>query len=600
MINFMRERAPLAGDWELTWTAAGACTDARELSSAALQWLPASVPGTVAGALAQAAAAGGPHRPLPDEADLDLLDWWYRLRFDATGAQGGEEIVLALDGVATLSDVYVNGSRVLRSESMFAAHELDVGSLLTASNELLVCCRALAPALAQRRRPRARWRTRLVSEGSLRFVRTMLLGRAPGFAPSPPVVGIWRPVALERRQAFVVDRPMLRAVLDGDDGALSCSATLRALPGCELPDELPVTIARGTQSVQAKLTVQPAGDGVARCCGAIAVPGVQPWWPHTHGEAALYEVTIGAPASPLHRARVGFRTIQSPGCVESDGLQLHVNGVPVFVRGAVWTPPDLRAPDCGREILAPILERVVAAGMNMLRVHGTSTYESDAFYELCDELGILVWQDFMFANMDYPDADPSFMAAAQREAGAELQRLGHRPSLAVLCGSSEVDQQVAMLGLDRELAHGPLQRELLPRLVREAELDLPYVPSAPCGPELPFRYDRGVANYFGVGAYLRPLADARLAAVAFASECLAFANVPDDEALEALDAGSGLAVHHPAWKAGVPRDVGEGWDFDDVRDHYLQALFDVDPVALRWSDQARYLELSRAVTGEVM
>jgi len=157
-----------------------------------------------------------------------------------------------------------------------------------------------------------------------------------------------------------------------------------------------------------------------------------------------------------------------------------------------------------------------------------------------------------------------------------------------------------MLGLDPALASGPLYGELLPEAVARAQVDAPYVPSTPYGGDLPFRTDRGVANYFGVGAYLRPIEDARRAEVRFAAECLAFANVPDAAALDDLHAPGGLSIHHPAWKAGVPRDAGAGWDFDDVRDHYLQALFGVDPRALRSLDQDRYLELSRTVTGEVM
>ena len=128
-----------------------------------------------------------------------------------------------------------------------------------------------------------------------------------------------------------------------------------------------------------------------------------------------------------------------------------------------------------------------------------------------------------------------------------------------------------------------------------------FVPSTPTGGARAFRVDTGVAHYFGVGAYRRPLEDARRADVRFATECLAFANVPSDAAVDRLaPGGAARLVHHPAWKAGVPRDVGTGWDFDDIRDHYLHELFGLDPVELRWVDPERYLRISRVVPGEVM
>jgi beta-mannosidase len=577
-----RERNELTVGWQV----AASTPDEYEAAGAidALAWRAARVPGTVAGALDDV------------DADLDAYDWWFRVGFAADPVGADEEVVLTLDGLATVAEVYLNGRRILDAESMFATHEIDVGELLAAENDLAICLRALGPRLQGRRRPRARWRTQLVSAANLRFYRTMLLGRAPGFACGPPVVGPWGPVALEHRRGLVLERAGLRARLEGSDGVLEIDARLRGLSSAQLPARLTVTLEGRDGGHSGELTVQPGSALDATARGSIVVPGAEPWWPHTHGRPALYAVRIGTEHGDLYRGRVGFRRLEAAADLLRDGLDLRINGQRVFARGAVWTPLDLRSPYAEEDVLRPVLERVVAAGMNMLRVPGIATYESDAFYDLCDALGILVWQDFMFANLDYPESDPAFMELVEREARSVLDRLGGRPSLAALCGGSEVAQQVAMLGLDPALAHGPLYGELLPRVVAEARVEAPYVPSTPWGGDLPFRTDHGVANYYGVGAYLRPLTDARSAGVRFAAESLAFANVPDEAALDDV----GAAVGGSAWKAGVPRDVGAGWDFDDVRDHYLRTLFDVDPVELRSVDPERYLELSRAVTGEVM
>jgi beta-mannosidase len=300
----------------------------------------------------------------------------------------------------------------------------------------------------------------------------------------------------------------------------------------------------------------------------------------------------------LRARRVGFRSIRLVR--ERRDVGFEINGVPVFCRGACWTPIDARAFHASRASYGQALAAARSAGMNMLRVGGTMLYEADDFYDLCDELGILVWHDFMFANMDYPASDPAFVTSVEREARELLGRLSLRPCLALLCGGSEVEQQAAMLGLPRELWSSPLFSELLPAICGANRPDVPYLTSTPTGGALPFQVDEGVAHYYGVGAYLRPLEDARRSEVRFASECLAFANVPDDATIE-LVVGSGQSpVHHPAWKARVPRDAGVGWDFEDVREHYLERLFEVEARTLRYAEMDRYLALSRVVTGEVM
>jgi beta-mannosidase len=570
------ERTTLREGWELAASPAGEFEAPAD--TAGLDWHPvACAPG---GGLTVAGALGDPFGQLG--RDYDAEDWWFRIRPRIAPAAPHEELTLRIGGLATLSEVWIDGSRRLESESMFAAHAIDVGG---GCGELVICCRALTPRLAERRRPRARWRTRLVAEPNLRFVRTMLLGRAPGFASGPAVVGPWRGVAVVRRRGVIAERVALAPRVSGDDGIVTVTGRLRTTGGAALPAAVTAVVG------DARTRLAVSADGAF--AGAVTVAGARRWWPHTHGEPALYEVVIEAAGECVHERRVGFRELAHADDLAADGPALGINGALVFCRGAVWTPLSLADPHGDTDALRLVLETAAGAGLNMLRIPGTAAYESDAFHDLCDELGILVWQDLMFANLDYPESDPAFMAAVEREVAAELVRLADRPSLAVVCGGSEVAQQVAMMGLDPALAEGPLYGELLPRLVAEAGIDAPYVPSAPWGGELPFRPGRGIANYFGVGAYLRPLEDARRAEVRFAAECLAFAHVPDGAALP--DGPVGGAT----WKAGIPRDVGAGWDFEDVRDHYLATVLGVDPVALRATDPSRYLEFSRAVTGEV-
>src|SRR6185295_12866030 len=121
----------------------------------------------------------------------------------------------------------------------------------------------------------------------------------------------------------------------------------------------------------------------------------------------------------------------------------------------------------------------------------------------------------------------------------------------------------------------------------------------PTGGVLPFHTAAGITHYYGIGAYLRSPRELRQSDVKFTSECLGFANVPEPETINEVTQGASPAIHHPEWKRRTPRDTGPGWDFEDVRDHYLKHLFTVDPVALRSFNMPRYLQLSRVVTGEM-
>ncbi len=578
----------LDSEWEFSELPPGGRFDVADVAE--LSWRPAAVPGTVAGALR---ALG----ELDEDRgnDLDERDFVFRRRFHHDRAANGAALVF--DGLATLANVWLNGTRILSARNMFRRHDADVGSMLSAENELLLQFRALGPELA-RRHPRGRWTTRLVNHRNLRYVRTTLLGRMPGWAPPHPPVGPWRGIRLVESGRVELSHLSIDSTLDGPDGAISIAMRGHVVAG-EAPVALEIRIAGSRIALQ---TVNTNADGF-EALAEVRVPGVTPWWSHDLGTPHRYPLTLalrfGAECLDIGTVQIGFRRIERRGG-DPEGFALRINGRDVFCRGACWTPAD--AIGFGEDLVE--IRRVVGlvrdGGMNMLRLSGAMVYESDAFYDTCDEFGILVWQDFMFASMDYPEDDAEFAEEVRIEAEQMLARVHHHPCLAVLCGNSEVEQQAAMNGLAPDSGLTPLFRHKLKEAGRRWCPGIPYVSSSPTGGALPFHVDAGVAQYFGVGAYLRPLADARDSRMRFASECLAFSNVPEDAALDELFGDEARAMHSPRYKRGVPRDSGAGWDFSDVTDHYIEQLFNCDVRALRYADTERYLAFARVVPGELM
>lgn len=539
-----------------------------------LTWHPALVPGTVAGAMRAAGLWDG--NPLP----LDDHDFWFRTEFPGTGRD-----TLRLDGLATIAEVWVNGERLLISESMFLAHRLELATL--ARNTLHICFRSLSRWLAAKR-GRARWRPRMIQPTSLRFARTTLLGRMPGWCPVIHPVGPWRPVTIE---PLLPGRPRLAAldlrteVTDGD-GVVTIALTL------DQDTDAATRLHVGETEMHLDRT------GPRTRAGTLRLPDIHLWWPHTHGAPQLYPARLRIGDDDVPLAPLGFRTITTDPGADGKGFALRVNGQDVFCRGACWTTPDLLALPGGRADYLPLLTAARDAGMNMIRVPGTMTYESNAFFELCDALGLMVWQDVMLANFDYPMKDEGFRDALTAEVTQLLARTQPRASLAVLCGGSEVMQQAAMLGHPRTAWEDGPHTTLIPEIAARLRPDVVYVVNSPCGGDWPFVANAGVTHYYGVGCYQLPLTDARRAGVRFTSECLGFANVPCARTVaEALPVSS---TTDPRWKAGTPHDMGVAWDFEDIRDHYLRELFGVDPAALRYEDFERYLDASRAVSCAVM
>jgi beta-mannosidase len=554
-----RTTSVLEHGWQCLSMAPGAVVSPASLPASG--WIEARLPGTVAAARRTAGLAA--------LADAHAQDHWFR---NAAVLPPGARLVC--QGLATLAEIWLDDILLASSTSMFQPLEVPA---LPAAGRLALRFHALRPHLAGRGRGRpARWRGRLTDTEALRGVRTTMLGHMPGWHPPVPVIGPYRPIRLEQDPP---DGPVamgcdLRATLADGVGRIHLRLRGRDLAGARA--EL---LAHGHRA-------QLLADG-ADLVGELAIPDPPLWWPHTHGTPALVPVAATLGGRRLEFGQVGFREILVR---DPKRFGLVINGTDIFCRGAIWTGINPVTLPCTKEALLPALRHVRDGGLNMLRVPGFALYESQAFFDACDELGILVWHDFMFARFDYP-SDAAFLDVARQEAAAFLDRTQAHPSLAVLCGGNEVMQAAAMAGRPPAEWSAPLFNEVLAGPTARLRPDVPYLPNAPYGGDLPFAADAPVTHYFGVGGYLRPPEDVLSAGVHFAAECLAFANPPDPAACRALAPVPGA---DPRWRDGVPRDLAASWDFEDVRDHYVRTLFGHDPAALRREAPDAWLAHGRA------
>lgn len=544
--------------WQVVRTEAGAYGKPEELA----QLWPSALELDRAAPVATLAAVDDDH------------DWWHRAIVSVD-----EPAVVQFGGLSFPATVFVDGREAAECVSMFRPVRVP---LEPGTHEITVHFGALNSWLATRR-PRGRWRSSLVAAPGLRWARTTLLGRAPVYGNVPVPVGFWRPVTVAAQRALFD----ITVTADPHTGRVEVTGS-------------------GPDAVLEYAIEGPSGDLIASGCATVAdgvfgigaeVPDPQLWWPRGYGDQPLYRLRLSSGGEPVVCHLFGFRTLTA---VDRDtGFGLRVNGIDVFCRGATWFPPDPVALTADEAVIRRQVGALADAGATMVRIVGGLVPEQPEFWRTCAELGVLVWQDAMLATFDPPG---ELTAVIVDEVSSVLRAVSGNPALAVLSAGSETLQRPEMLGLDKAGHAMELLDVALPAAAEGA--GIPYVRSSPAPPDgsadLAIRPDTGVAHWFGVGGYLRPVADVRSAGVRFAAECLAFANPPSPAAVERHFGSAAVAGHDPRWKAEVPRDRGASWDFEDVRDFYVREVFGEDPAAVRRIDPERYLELGRSAIAEAM
>lgn len=509
-------------------------------------------------------------------AEPDQFDWWFTAEFHSPVPS-----IMVFASVFGCANVWLNETKVAVFDNAFRPWQIPVGGL-ELRHGIALHFPSLTTQVIQSH-GRSRWRTNLVTNQHLRSHRVSLAGRIPGWFNRTPLVGIRGPVTVTPNEQATATT--LITLVDNERAHLRVSVKTSS-PVEEL------TVAIGARSCVVPFSLDDEGEWSAEV--VLDCSSLDRWLPHTHGEPVLHNIWITLGRNTTVQRKVGFKSV----AFDQDTGQFIVNGVTVFCRGACWVALQAAEVETKFDMEERLLQ-VRDAGFNMLRVVGTSCYEGDLFYDLCDRLGILVWQDLPFANMAYPDSE-GFTNSVYRELAWQSSRLAWHACLTVICGNSDSEQQATLLGLHEVKRTQQLFTTTMQGWSAELFPSQTYIPSAPGFGPLPTHLSAGVSSFFGVGAYRRSVNDRSVEQVRFASECLGFANLPDFASMNDLFGSSLPSPTGENWKSGTPRDNGVGWDFDDIRDHYTSQLFAVNTLELRMHDLPRYFELSRLASGVAM
>ncbi len=419
------------------------------------EWLPATVPGNVQADLLRAGR-------LPDPAfgrQNELAQWpddhcWW-LVCDPSSAlspgtgPGSRRAHLVLRGVDYISDLFLDGRHLGRHEGMFSPQIYDVTDLLSAESRLAVRITGSRwlPCDRGSRWDRLLNRFEALTVGSLgRFPHrrdTLKCQMGFGWDFSPPLrtMGLWDDVTLIFSDDIFIRDVAARPSFTGDGVTLLVEVEIDALlprpvrMRCSLSGE---TFAGEPLVAERALELTP---GIDRYRAELAVPEPRLWWPWDHGRPDLYRLTVevldGDRVLDSCDDLIGLRQ------VELDGWTLRINGRRVYARGANWVPADMLPGRVTEADYRHLLTLARQANMNMLRVWGGGLREKRAFYELCDRLGILLWQEFPVACAfvtRYPRS-PEYLRLAEAETRAIVRDLQNHPSVALWCGGNEFSQR---------------------------------------------------------------------------------------------------------------------------------------------------------------
>ncbi|MDR7188953.1 beta-mannosidase [Microbacterium sp. BE35] len=414
---------------------------------------------------------------------IGLVDWTYATTFAWT-PDDADRTDLVFEGLDTVTTIRLNGREIGATANQHRSYRFDVrGLLVEGDNELVVAFRspikyANEQSVALGVRPRA---YALPNDA----IRKSACSYGWDWGIATYTSGIVKPVGLESWSFARLAETRVVATPSGDGGTITVDVELER----SRHDPVIVTVRAGGVETSGSL----AGDDTSATV-ALSLAEVERWWPVGYGAQPLYDVEVelaAADGTVLDHAvrRVGFRDVRWDTTPDESGtpFTLVVNDQPVFVKGVNWIPDDALTVRVTRDRVRRRFEQALDANLNLIRVWGGGLYESDDFYELADELGLLTWQDFLFACAAYAEEDP-LRSEVEAEARENIARLAHHASLVLFTGNNEnlwgYEDWGWKLRLDGKTWGAHYYYELFPSLIAQLAPHVPYAPGSPFSPGL--------------------------------------------------------------------------------------------------------------------
>jgi beta-mannosidase len=471
---FMRTRQSLHGRWKF-----------KQVRTK--KWLPATIPGCVHSDLRANKLIPDPFWGSNERALrwIEEKDWNYRHEFavDAAVLKGGH-IDLVAEGLDTVATIRLNGKEIARTENMFIGYRFDVASSIKAGKNVIEIDFASPMPYIRARQSPDDAREWVDPVGGCAHIRKEQCSFGWDWGPRLAISGVYLPLYLEAWDANRIES--VRIAQRHHQGQVTLSLTPR------------LSVADRAANIRARLSLH--GKIVAESAGtALSVAKPELWWPNGLGDQPLYDLEVelcddGGEVIDVWKRKIGLRTIELDRHADEFGetFQFKVNGKVLFAKGANWVPVHALVATAPDSLYEDALTSAADAHMNMIRLWGGGIYEKEIFYDLCDQKGLLVWHDFMFACSLYP-GDESFLNSVRREAEYQVQRIAHRACLALWCGNNELEQmpQEILKTPRRKKAYEDIFYGVLPAVVEKYDGTTPYWP---CSPHNPEGYEKGHNN----------------------------------------------------------------------------------------------------------